>query len=246
MLRISIHAGARDNASQFNLLAWLDIGYDKLEPLANYKTVLYQSGRGVTLPAPIDKYPRWSASLWDLTARALAIGLREAPENLTEEVPAVVTSKRFAFADHLCALIEHVPAADQQHRRTLATMALSQVGKKRGTYTAVFDEHTMPKRTTDPFIFHPAFLRPAELVLHACLMRLSGKAELPPRPILCLPDLIEEAGEEYVPIHRLVEPAKTGFVRWVAYNDVSVTLHPQAPQGMALAEMYIQFLTEVV
>lgn len=246
MLRISIHAGARDNASPFNLLAWLDIGYDKLGPLANYKTVLYQSGRGVTLPAPIDQYPRWSASLWDLTARALAIGLREAPENLTEEVPVVVTGKRIAFAAQLCALIEHVPGADQQHRRTLATMALSQVGKKRGTYTAVFDEHTMPVRTTDPFIFHPAFLRPAELVLHACLMLLSGKAELPTRPSLCFPDLIEAAGEKYVPIHRLVEPAKTGFVRWLTYNDVSVTQHPNAPLGMALAGMYIQFLTAVV
>ena len=35
-----------DKASRFNLLAWLDIGYEKPAPEADYATLLFQSGSG--------------------------------------------------------------------------------------------------------------------------------------------------------------------------------------------------------
>lgn len=42
MLKVSVHAGPLASASRFNLVAWVDIGYERLEPVADYKTVLYQ------------------------------------------------------------------------------------------------------------------------------------------------------------------------------------------------------------
>ena len=247
MLRINIHAGALDTASRFNLLAWLDIGYEKLEPVADYKTMLFQAGVGAMLPAPIYAYPRWSASLWDLTARALALGLREVPENVTEELPSFVnTKKRFAFADQMCASIEHIPTAGSRHRRTLSSVQIKQVGRKRGHYVAAFEEHTMKRNVTSPFMFRPARLQPAELVLYACLMHLNGKPEMPPRPALCVPPTLEVDGHCFVQIHQLVEPARTGFLTWLYHNDAAPLEHNAASSGIAPESMYARFLKEAV
>jgi len=53
MLRVTIHAGGLNTATRFTQRAWLDIGYEKLAPVADYKTVLFQSGFGASVPAPI-------------------------------------------------------------------------------------------------------------------------------------------------------------------------------------------------
>ncbi len=50
MLRLTIHAGPLEDVSRFNQLARLDIVYDKLSPLADYKVVLLERNRDV--PAP--------------------------------------------------------------------------------------------------------------------------------------------------------------------------------------------------
>jgi hypothetical protein len=73
----------------------------------------------------------------------------------------------------------------------------------------------MARHVTEPFVFRPNYLRPAELLLHACLMQLHGRAEMPDRPALCVPDPIEKNGQRFVRIHRLVEPARTSFVSWL-------------------------------
>lgn len=246
MLKVSIHAGALDTASRFNCLAWLDIGYEKLAPIADYKTVLCQNGVGATMPTPIYGYPRWSATLWDLVARALALGLRTDLDCLTEEVPQLTHSKKYiAFASRICAVIEHAPLAGQA-RKTLASVEIAQVGRSRGTYTACFDEHAIARCVTAPFTFHTDFLRPAELLLHACLARLTGQPELPPRPQLCVPLAMEEGGQRYVPIHRLVEPARTGFVSWLYHNDMPPLEHKNAHQGIAPEKLYVKFLSEAV
>ena len=57
MLKVSIYAGASDRASRFNLLAWLDIGYEKLAPEADYTTLVFQSGSGAGLPTTISPTP---------------------------------------------------------------------------------------------------------------------------------------------------------------------------------------------
>lgn len=246
MLRVSIHAGAPDSASRFNLVAWVDIGYDQLAPIADYKTVLFQTGVGAALMAPIYKYPRWSTSLWDLVARSIALGLRTDLDCLNEEVPPVIlTRKRSAFANQVCALIEHLPP-NGVGRRTLATVDIKQVGRTRGTYVAKFTEDAMPMRVTEPFQMAPDVLRPAELLLHACLMRLSGKQELPPRPALPLPNPVKVDEEDYVPIQKLGEPARTGFLRWLFANGITPIPHAGYDQGLAQVSLYSRFLTEAV
>lgn len=246
MLKVSIHAGPIKSVSPFNILGWLEIAYERLEPIADYKTMLYQKGIGAQVQTSIYKYPRWSASLWDLTARALALGLREDLDCLDEEVPALVEKKPFAFASEICALIEHTPPAGDQHRRQLATVSITQFGRRRGTYVATFEEHTAPTKTILPFVFRPAHMRPAELLLHACLHHLTGNATLPPRPGLCIPMPIVENGENYVPIHRLVEPARTGFNRWLFHVGMPPVTHVDAISGMAKEALYVQFLQEAV
>jgi hypothetical protein len=249
MLKVSIHSGALETASRFNCMAWLDIGYEKLEPIADYKTVLYQNGVGATMPTPIYGYPRWSASLWDLVARALALGLRVDADCLDELVPPAINVKKYsAYATRICAVIEHAPLRGQA-RKTLASATVAQVGKfgdSRFTYTATFHEHTMAQRVTEPFTFHTDFLRPAELLLHACLAHLSGKTALPPRPALCVPDALEKDGQRYVPIHRLVEPARTGFVSWLHHQNLPPLEHGSAPHGIAPEKLYLKFLSEAV
>jgi len=246
MLKVSIHAGPIDSATRFNLLGWVDIGYEKLAPVADYKTYLFQTGVGATIPALIYSYPRWSASLWDLAARAIALSLRTEVECLNEEVPPVRREgKAFAFANQLSAVIEHV-SSNSQRRKTLASVDIEQTGRIRGRYIARFTEHTMGLHVTEPFEFRPSFLQPEELLLHACLMRLTSKQELPPRPALCLPDAVEKDGYRYVPIHRLVEPARTGFLQWLNAKRVPPVAHADAKLGLGLEVLYLKFLTEAI
>jgi hypothetical protein len=75
MLRVSIHAGPLAKISRSNRLDWLDIGYQKLAPAADYKIVLFKIGEGALPPVGLPSYPRWSASLWDLAARSIARSL---------------------------------------------------------------------------------------------------------------------------------------------------------------------------
>jgi hypothetical protein len=246
MLRVTIHAGGLDTATRFTQRARVDIGYEKLAPIADYKTVLFQSGFGASVPASIYKYPRWSASLWDLAARSIALGLRTDFECLNEELPYFENRiKRFAFAPKICALIEHAAPAGQS-QRTLASVEIMQVRRLRGTYVACFEEHTMARHVTEPFVFRPGYLRAAELVLHACLMRLHGKLEMPARPALCVPSPVDKDGQRYVPIHRLIEPARTGFVSWLLRRNEVPLDHPGAPLGIMHESLYGVFLSEAV
>lgn len=247
MLKVSIHAGALDSATRYNQLAWLDIGYEALAPIATYKTLLFQNGVGASVPTPIYDYPRWSASLWDLVARAIALGLRTDLDCLNEEVPVVESpAKRWAYARQICAFIDHVPSAGEIHRRTLASAEITMVGRVRGTYVARFEEHTLSRFTTEQFEYRPAYLRPAELLLHACLYRLGGKAEFPPRPALNLPKPLSVDGRSCVPIHRLTEPARTGFSTWLHHIGKPPIEHAGAPHGIAPEQLYLKFLAEAV
>lgn len=245
MLRVSIHAGPLAEASRYNLLAWLDIGYEKLAPIADYKGVLFQSGLGATPPYALASYPRWSASLWDLTARAIALGLNF--EEPSETVPEVTHPRKgCAFASEISALIEHLPGGQTIRRRTLASASIRQVGRRRGSYEAHFDEHTMKRHSTEPFLFTPEVMRPAELLLHACLVRLTGTQEMPARPGLCVPKPIEFEGLSYVPIHGLVEPARTGFRNWLHEWSEPPLEHEGAPLGIAPEPLYVKFLQSAI
>lgn len=79
MLRVSIHSALPSQVSRFNRTDWIDIGYQTLASHAEHKIVLFEAGRGAREPVRLRAYPRWSSSLWDLAARAIALAYWSAP-----------------------------------------------------------------------------------------------------------------------------------------------------------------------
>lgn len=243
MLSLSIHASSLEQADCYNRVARLNIGYEALSPVADYKLVLQERHFKVLPPRMLRGYPRWSASLWDLSARALAICLPDEPPT-SEAVPEFEPGgKRCAFARELAIFIEH-DAAGVRH--TLGSATIKQAGRKRGIYQATFDEHTMQPQRTEAFEFAPAFFRSAELVMHACLHRLHGKHELPARPGLCAPPPVIVNGLPYIQIHQLVEPARTGFQTWLRWFSEPAFAYPGAPLGLAPETLYVKFLKTAI
>src|ERR1700760_1579987 len=110
MLHVSIHAGPLKEVCAGSRLDWLDIGYGRLGSTADYKVALYQVDKGAAPIVQINKYPRWSASIWDLIVRAIAMGLSAAAQNPQEQFSPHVPrgpGKRFADAESLCAIVQH-------------------------------------------------------------------------------------------------------------------------------------------
>ena len=243
MLSISIHASSPEHAGRFNRLARLDIVYERLAPVADYKVSLLERNSDPQPPRTLAQYPRWSSRLWDLVARAISISLPvevPAAELLPEFEPG---GKRCAFIHEMCAILEH---SANDTRNTLGLAHIKQVGRKRGHYVASFEEHTVKPFRTEAFEFAPAYFRPAELLLHACLQRLSGKAEMPPRPGLCSPPPVQVDGLPYIQIHQLVEPARTGFRTWLRWFSEPAIEHPGAPLGVAPETLYVKFLCSAI
>lgn len=71
MLRVYLHAGGLDERNLGNQLASIDIAYAKKSALADYLVGMNLRSHGEVEPDYVLRYPRWSASLWDLVARAL-------------------------------------------------------------------------------------------------------------------------------------------------------------------------------
>lgn len=245
MLRLSVHAGRLGEESRFNRLDWLDIGYDKLAAVATYRVVLVQSGIGACPPQVIENYPRWSASLWDLVARAIALTLWPDCFGAREAVrPVDRASKRPAFVEAVTGVLEHFPALGPPGGRRVATIEVVQHKRVRGVYHARLDEDLQRRCSTLPFLFAPKVMRPAELVMRAALMRLSGDTEkLPPRPALSLPPAHLVNGAPYIEIRRLKEPARTGFERWLLGGGAPGR---NWPEGYAPEEYFHQFMSEAL
>jgi hypothetical protein len=123
-------------------------------------------------PVILPGYPRWSASLWALVARAIARALFPAPGNaasLQEVVPPVrCVEKRRAFAEVMSAVIQHMPNAGTAVHR-LGAMQIDEHKRSRCVYRAHIEEDLRGDRKTEEFYFAPRFLQPSELVLRATL-----------------------------------------------------------------------------
>jgi hypothetical protein len=248
MLRLTVHNGLPSQASRFNRTDWLDIGYDELNTFADYKLVLFQTGIGACGPVILKGYPRWSASLWDLVARSIALAFWPQPAGQPEAVvPAQhANAKRIAFADHTTAILEHLPARGSATRQ-LSTMLITHSAKARGAYGARVDEDIYERRTVAPFLFAPAVLRPIELVLRTALFMLHGSIDtLPARPRLSVPPLDEEAGAQYVRLSRLAEPQRTGLVRWIRTQGWRPQVDPSYPAGRVPEAWYAQFMRTAI
>lgn len=136
MLRVTIHAGLLAERNDANHLAVLDIAYQKRAALADYLVALTLRQQGELEPAVVANYPRWSGSLWDLTARALTRVLHK-----SDKLPPIArVDRRCAYATKLCATIQRLTADERGVQ--LATAEIVQPGKVRGQYRAVFQEDT--------------------------------------------------------------------------------------------------------
>ena len=285
MLRVSFHAGLPSQASKYNRLGWLDIGYATLSPIANYKVFLFEAGIGGRDPVYLDNYPRWSASLWDLVARALALAYWRAgpsfdlpnveppiavgPEgepiaiddvtpgpkptatihanaSAVEVLRAEDIGERCAFANRLCALITHQPSSGVGGRR-LGTLIIAHDNRCRGRYVASIEEDLSQRRNVSPFVFGPRVLRPAELVLRATLHALAEDVNsLPALPPLVMPKPEKIGSVHYIPLHRLEEPARTGFTRWLHRKGMRPKPEEGASQGRVREDLFYEFLARAV
>ncbi len=248
MLQVSIHAGPPRSVSRFNRTDWLDIGYSRLGPMADYKVVLFRRGLGAEAPVTLTDYPRWSASLWDLTARALACALSPAG-SAVDHVPAIepATAKQpCAFAECLTAVIRHVPE-DGAGGRLLGQAVVRQTVDRGTVYRANFDEDVGPARQSEPFDFSPAWLSPAELVLRGLLAGLSGSVvSLAPRPALKVPPFFTVNDQRVVRVGDLHEPARTGFLRWLRRRGQSLPSGTVSEDGFAAEADFAHFLAYAI
>lgn len=228
MLRVSLHSGLLTERSVNNKLATLDIAYAKHAALADYLVALNQRGVGERSPNTLKGYPRWSASIWDLTARALTRVLYDA-----DDAPGAGTpDRRCAYATRICAGIERVLAGDRGAE--LATVEIAQSGK-RGVYTATFHEDILGGRAAE-FAYGKKALDPADLLLRAICWTYFGKDTLGPRPALVLPTTMKVDGKDVFHLAGLAEPARTGFTRFLTEAKAD------AVEALANAEDYVRFL----
>jgi hypothetical protein len=83
MLRVTVELLPRGRESGKRLIATADIGRVRDGALADYAVFLREGLLGaVGSVAFVHGYPRWSASVWDLVARAVAAGLNGGHEAL--------------------------------------------------------------------------------------------------------------------------------------------------------------------
>lgn len=230
MLKLRIHSSLLAQRSQTNQLATLDIAYAKQAVLANYVVAYSTRGKGELPPDGVTGYPRWSASLWDLTARALTRVLyrEDTPP------PAAKPDARCAYATKLCAVIE--VQTQQERGAEVATVQIEQRQGKRGLYTADFWEDILGSKQ-GKFSYGCKTLEPADLLLRAICWAYYGQDGLGAKPALALPGFIKDGGTDKFHVEGVPEPAKTGYLRYLARE------HPGSdPTVLQDAKLYADFL----
>lgn len=232
MLTVSIHSGQLSEQCHANQIAKLDIACAKKAALANYTVALSLRNFGELAPAELHDYPRWSASLWDIIARALGQALYRA-----DQIPAATTpDRRCAYATRLCASIERM--TDTDRGVLLGDVQILQRGTKRGLYTADFNEDILGRRSVE-FEYGCKALNPAELLLRAICWALYGSDVLGPKPALIVPAPIRIDGVDRFHMESLAEPAKTGFKRFLTHDEEK---DAEAARGLPRADSYVRFL----
>ena len=240
MLKVFLHNAAPANLNQFNRLGRLDIGYEKLDAHADYKTVMSQTGLGEFPPATVQDYPRWTASIWDLVMRAICMGLWG-----EEAMPPIGLARRGAFADHLTAVVEHWPDGFEQGRSTVG-MAQVKMQRKRCRYIATFDDDILGEQTSTEFTHTPDGLSPWDLLARAYAWTCHESFRMPPRPTLYTKLTIAEGTESLVPLEMVKEPARTGLQRWMVSTSLG-TLTSGTVTGPCIREAdYVRFLRSAV
>ena len=210
MLKLSLHAGELDTRTHANQLAVIDIAYAKQSYLSDYLVALSMREHGELKPAMVMQYPRWSGSLWDLTARAISQLLHR-----TDTPPAAPKlDRRCAYATRLCGVIQRATSDDRGIE--LGSVEIYQTGRQRGQYAAYFEEDILGKRKTE-FEYGTKMLNVADLLMRAICWAWFSTEVPGKKPSLILPPTsITLDGVERFHIESLAEPACTGFKRYLA------------------------------
>lgn len=243
MLHLSLHFADEKTASFYNRVGWLDIGYEELDAFATYKAKLFVVGQGELPTVRITKYPRWSASVWDLVLRVIATGLN-GKEQLNDEL---LVGRKGAFIDQLYAKLEHV-ADGADGRRSHIGQASVVMKRTRCNYVANIEDDFCGMRQSEVFRHTPAVLSHWDLFARGVASSLTGTQTVPPRPALSLPSTLalDDEKKKFVSLARLTEPARSGFTRWLAKKGERPLDHSSAPQGLVPEALYVQFLRTAV
>lgn len=229
MLHVTVHIGALEARSLHNQLLSLDIAYDKVEALASYLVAMLPR-QGSEMVGYLRDYPRWSGSLWDLVARAIAQVVY--PNQAIP--PSIKPDRRCAYAKRICVAVEAEELSGRG--RLVASAEITMVEGQRGMYRAVFREDILGERTAE-FAYGSKRMDYADFVMRAICWTLFGKDTLGPRPKLLLPQTITVDGVDCFDVQGLAEPARTGFARYLARKYPT-----QAPAALAKADDYVAFL----
>jgi hypothetical protein len=227
VIRVHLHHGPVSKRSPGNRLATVDIAYARQGAFSDYMVAATIDGLGEVAPDTVKDYPRWSGSLWDLTARAITRVLYR-DDNAP---PLLKPDRRCAYANQLSAIIERATLASQGVE--LGRANIVQDSGTRGLYTATFEEDILGTRSAQ-FEYGLKSLQPLDLLLRAICFAYFGQDTLAARPKLILPPTMRLDGNEVFDVAALAEPARTGFLRQRETGD----------GPMALADDYARFLVK--
>jgi hypothetical protein len=242
MLKVTLHIGTPNTVSQANIIGSLDIGYAKLEAHADYKALMFTAGIGEHKPIEINKYPRWSGSVWDLVTRAICLSLH-GKEAL---IPVDTIDGRCAFIDDMTALIEHWPDGVNVNKSTIATAHIT-MRKRRGNYTATFSTDIEGDvLNSSIFTYKAKILNPWDLLSMAYAWSVSESFEMPPRPRLYVPIAINDSGKSLVNLNTVSEPAYSGFIKWMHKRDIKTTISEFVSGPCVTEDQFVKFLRTAV
>ena len=240
MLKVTLHQAALKDISPENVLGRLDIGYAKLDALADYKTAISMAGFGECAMAQVKDYPRWTASIWDLVSRAICVSL-----NAKEELVHMGSERSGAFIRKMTAVVQHWPDGFAVGRATIGTATIA-MRRQRCYYEAVFNDDLTPERTSPVFHHAPKTLTHWDLLARAYAYTCTGEATLPARPMLFTPIPVETDVGTYVPVDLLPEPARTGLFRWITKKGLKPSAVALIDGPCVTENQYVEFLRKAV
>ncbi len=242
MLKISLHYATPSTINERNVLGRLDIAYARLDATADYKALMFITGVGEQAPIRLEKYPRWSASIWDLVARVVCLGLSQTEATWPAELPYV---RKCAFIDDMTAVIEHCPDGDDTRRAVVATAHVRRSHRK-GHYTAVFTSDLHAPMQSTVFTHTPLGLTPWDLLTRAYAWTVHERFELPPRPLLYTPIPVQQGDQSLVPLETVREPARTGVLRWLRKCGLAPTTLNGVSGPCVTEAQFVEFLRRAI
>jgi hypothetical protein len=242
MLKVTLHSVPPARASANNMVGRMDIGCAKLGAIADYKVALFAAGIGELPPTRVDGYPRWSASVWDLVARAVCLSLNRREAVWPADIPV---RRKGAYMQNLGAIVEHWPDGRSTGRATVATAHIK-MRNRRCNYVATFEDDLVGEATSDVFAHTPEVITPWDLLTRAYAWTFNGTLELPKRPKLCVPLPVEHNGGSYVMLDTLQNPSRLGVRRWMVQRGIEPTAVDGFDGDCVTEAQFVRFLETAV